>query len=243
MTSRDYPNESAFHDAIDESVVTADTLLGMAQLSESQGASEAITLARNWSAAARTYTYHTHVQTACLDREVFMQVVDCFFHAAALKTQPWYAQFLRGQALPLPPAKGSIRALVCVPEFDFGLGKTHSYRQLLNDFTPAPHCHVLVLRSVIHTLNFPSATVPAFTLAPTGDVFHWREGVLHWHHICTVAGVGIMPPTIERHAMNALRWLHLDMAERKTYREEAECFIRWVSRPADVLATWRSIPA
>ena len=129
-----------------------------------------------------------------------------------------------------------------MPEFDFGLGKVRSYRQLLSEFSLAEYCHVLVLRSVTAVPIFPQGTVPAFTLSPTGDVLHWRDGVLHWHHICTVAGVGILPMPIERYVMNALRWLRLDHAERKTYSEEAECFIRWAGNPEKVCATWDSIP-
>ncbi|HQQ73524.1 MAG TPA: hypothetical protein PK031_00055 [Pseudomonadales bacterium] len=243
MSSDHFPDERAIHDASDESVVVADALLGMARLAESQPAREAITLSRCWTPAARTYTYHTHVQVHGVDRNIFSKVVDCFYYASTLPTQPWYAAFLRGCCVPLSPATGSARALLCVPEFDFGLGKVHSYRQLLNDFSVAEHCHVLVLRSVIHALDFPANTVPAFTLAPTGDVFHWQGGVLHWHHICTVAGVGILPACIERHVMNALRWFHLDQAERKAYREEAESFICWVRNVEHVTATWETISA
>jgi hypothetical protein len=237
------PDETTIHYAMVESVTAADTLLSMAQQAEQERTSEAITITRSWTPSARTYTYHTHVQVGCADSTVLSKVVDCFFYAATLDVQPWYSQFLRGKTLSISPARGSARALLCVPEFDFGMGKTHSYRQLLNDFSPSECCHVLVLRSVIHALKFPLNTVPAFTLAPTGDVFHWQEGILHWHHICTVSGVGIMPSGIERYVMNALRWLHLDMAERKTYREEAESFMRWVSDPGHVNVTWQSIAA
>jgi len=244
MFSDTFPAEISIHEAMDESVITADTLWVMAQQAESRDVGEkAITVVRHWAAAARTYTYHTHVQVACADSNIFSKVADCFFHAASLVKQPWYSQFLRGQSLLLSPAKGSERALLCIPEFDFGLGKTHSYRQLVNDFYPAENCHVLVLRSVNHALDFPPDTTLAFTLSPTGDVLHWRDGVLHWHHICTVSGVGMLPAGVERCVMNALRWLHLDQAERKTYREEAEAFIGWVSNPAHVMSTWQSIPA
>ena len=234
-------NECELHVAMEESASVAETLLKMAQQAEQLQSNEAVHIMRYWAAAAGTYTYHTHARVYGVDEALFTRVVDCFFHAASLKTQPWYAQFLCGQSLPLiSSASGCTRAALCLPEFDFGLGKTHSYRQLLSEFSLAEHCRALVLRSVIHEQAFPANTVPAFTLSPTGDLFHWHQGVLHWHHICTVAGVGIMPPGIERHVMNALRWLRLDLAERKTYREEAEAFIRWMRNPPAVVATWES---
>lgn len=243
MSSAHFPDECAIHDAMDESVVVAEALHGMARLAELQINRGAITLSRSWTPAARTYTYHTHVRVDGVDSNVFRKIIDCFFYAAALPIQPWYSSFLRGHFLPLSPARGSERASLCVPEFDFGVGKARSYRQLLNDFSVAENCHVLVLRSVVHSMDFPPDTVPAFTLAPTGDVFHWRDEVLHWHHICTVAGVGILPAGIERYVMNTLRWLRLDQAERNAYREEAEGFIRWASNVEHVTATWDSIPA
>jgi hypothetical protein len=235
------PVEIALPSALDESVSVAAALMEMAVAAEEDGALQPVHILRRWEARAGTYTYHTHVQVACADVSTFSKVVDCFFHAAALPAQPWYSQFLRGQSLSVVPAAGAIRSAICLPEFDFGLGKVHSYRQLVSEFSFANHCHVLVLRSVSADPDFPANTVVAFTLSPTGDVLRWCNGVLHWHHICTVAGVGILPAPIERQVMNMLRWLRLDHAERKTYREEAECFIRWVSDPPSVSATWDSI--
>jgi hypothetical protein len=237
------PTEIALPEALNEAAAVTDTLLEMARQAEMQAAGQAINISRSWTVHARTYTYHTHVQVECTDSATFEKVADCFFYAALLPSQPWYEQFLRGKVWPVTPAIGAVRAALCLPEFDFGLGKTHSYRQLLNEFSRTDYCRVLVLRSIAHEVHFPSDTVHAFTLSPTGDVLHWRDGVLHWHHICTVSGVGLLPAGVERCVMNALRWLHLDQAERKTYREEAECFIRWASNPAHVMSTWQSIPA
>lgn len=235
------PVEIALPSALDESATVAATLMKMSVAAERDGVLQPVRILRRWEAGAATYTYHTHVQVACADVSIFSKVVDCFFHAAALPAQPWYAHFLRGKSLSVMPAAGAIRSAICLPEFDFGLGKVHSYRQLVSEFSFAEHCHVLVLRSVTADPDFPANTVAAFTLSPTGDVLHWGNGILHWHHICTVAGVGILPAPIERQVMNILRWLRLDRAERKTYSEEAECFIRWVSDPARVSATWDSI--
>ena len=228
--------------ALDESAAVAAVLERAARTAEEELASRPVRILRRWESGAGTYTYHTHVQAACADVSTFMKVLDCFFYAAALPVQPWYSQFLKGKSLTITPAVGAIRSAICLPEFDFGLGKVHSYRQLLSEFSPAEHCHVLVLRSVIADPAFPQGTVQAFTLSPTGDVLHWRNGVLHWHHICTVAGVGILPMPIERYVMNALRWLRLDQAERKTYCEEAESFIHWVNDSEKVSTTWDSIP-
>lgn len=119
----------------------------------------------------------------------------------------------------------------------------HAYRQLISEFSASDFCRVQVLRSVMTEQDFPRDSLRAYTLAPTGDVFHWQDGVLHWHHICTVAGVGIMPTAIEWHVMNLVRWLGFDKAERKTYREEAEGFIRWSCDPAAVVSTWQTLPS
>lgn len=242
MPSSHLSMEISLPRALDESAAVAAVLEKAARTAEEELASRPVRILRRWESGAGTYTYHTHVQAACADVSTFRKVLDCFFYAAALPVQPWYSQFLKGKSLTITPAVGAIRSAICLPEFDFGLGKVHSYRQLLSEFSPAEHCHVLVLRSVIADTAFPQGTVQAFTLSPTGDVLHWRNGVLHWHHICTVAGVGILPMPIERYVMNALRWLRLDKAERKTYFEEAESFIRWVKEPEKVSATWDSIP-
>jgi hypothetical protein len=67
-----------------------------------------------------------------------------------------------------------------------------------------------------------------FILPPTGDVFSVDEAGLHWHHICTTGGVGLLPGVLDRWMMNVLRATGLDSKERDTYITEAEAFARFV---------------
>lgn len=241
MTAISLP-ECSLHDAAAEAPSVAARLYAMALQAESVAPAGAVNIDRQWEPLLRTYTYHTHARLACADPGRVAAISDCFFHAAALPLQPWYTQFAGGTVEPVVPAGGAVRACLNVPRFDFGVGKLRSYRQLLTEFCPEPHTHVLVLRSVSAPVPFPPETVPVHTLSPTGDVLRWADGQLHWHHICTVTGVGLLPLVLERPLMNLLRALRLDSAERRTYREEATGFIAWAQDAAAVEACRRSIP-
>lgn len=234
--------ECSLQHAADEAPGVAARLLTLARQAEGAATGATVQTHRYWEAAARTYTYHTHARLPCTDAGRVAAVSDCFFHAAALPLQPWYTQFAGGTVEPVVPAGGAVRACLNVPRFDFGVGKLRSYRQLLTEFCPEPHTHVLVLRSVSAPVPFPPQTVPVYTLSPTGDVLRWADGYLHWHHICTVTGVGLLPLVLERPLMNLLRALRLDSAERRTYREEATGFIAWAQDAAAVEVCRRSIP-
>lgn len=217
----------------------AQQLHNMALQAERGADSGPVTIHRSWQPGMGTYTYHTHVRVACQQRDTFRCVADCFFQAARLPYQPWYTQFVRGELQTVSPAAGAVRACLNLPVFDFGLGKLHAYRQLLSAFEPDADTCVLVLRSVHAALPFRTGTLPAFTLSPTGDVLHLADGILHWHHICTVAGVGVLPGWLEKPLMNALRFLRLDGRERQTYREEAGAFIRWLDDETRVQDFWQ----
>lgn len=233
--------ELSLEQARAESRAVSLNLVAMAKQSEAMQISQPVMISRYWNAAVGTYTYHTHAQALNVDKGTFQKIVDCFFHAASLPYQPWYAQFLTGTSAATTAVDGANRAAVVRPVFDFGLGKKHGYCQLLTEFSFSESEFALVLRSVKDAVGFPAGTTPAFTLSPTGDVFRWHGNTLHWHHICTVAGVGLLPPTPERYLMNSLRWLGLDQQERKTYREEAELFISWAQNADAVHATWLAL--
>ena len=160
-----------------------------------------------------------------------VRVADAFYRAADLEVQPWYAQFRGGQSRPLqePPPAGIARHQLAISSFDVSLKQPRCYRQLVCEAVPRPDLHVISLCSVDAEWEPPQDAVLALTLEPTGDVFEWQEGVLHWHHICTTPGVGLLPGMLDRAFLNLLRRVGLDSAERKTYREEAEGFRDWVT--------------
>ena len=212
-----------------ESHTVCATLLTMADRAENKPFAAKLHTTRCWNVDAGTYTYHTHTRVTCVKASTFQRVVDSFFSAASLAVQPWYPPFLYGTSVATLASATANRAAIIRPVFDFGVRKKHGYCQLLTEFLVSENCSVQVLRSVKTAEGVPAGITPAFTLSPTGDVFRWHENSLYWHHICTVSGVGLLPPTPERYVMNALRWMGLDHAERSAYRKEAEQFTAWVS--------------
>ena len=74
----------------------------------------------------------------------------------------------------------------------------------------------------------PSGVRLAYTLPPNGEVLHWADGCLHWHHICCTPGAAVLPGAADRWLLTALRFLRLDGAERATYRDEAQMMRRWL---------------
>lgn len=239
MSAASAKNQLTLAQAMSEAPTVMQQLLQMSMRAEKSPPLDPVYTLRVWDASAGTYTYHTHVRVPCQKREMLAWLADCFFHASVLPSQPWYAAFLGGRAETLLPQAGALRSSLNLPRFDFGLGREHGYRQCLTEFAPEPDTRVLVLRSVLANVDFPQGTVPAYTLSPTGDVLRLIDGCLHWHHICTVGGVGLLPPRIETALMNTLRFLRLDTQERRAYREEAESFIRWVSDADAVHRFWQ----
>lgn len=208
-------------------------LLGLAGRFHETNAPEpgTVTTLKSWRPQAKTFTYHTHVSVSSVDRALLDVVADTFFGAADLRRQPWYTQFQRGQsrALDHGPPEGILRHQLALSTFDVGLKVPRCYRQLVADSAPRDDTRVVSLVSVDVDWTIPEGAVLALTLEPSGDVFEWQDGALHWHHICTTPGVGLLPGPPDRWLLNSLRWLGLDAAERKTYRDEAEGFLRWVT--------------
>lgn len=190
-----------------------------------------VTTVKHWRPPARTFTYHTHVAVPDVDRERLDAVADTFYRAADLDVQPWYAQFRGGQSRPLddPPPDGITRHQLAISSFDVNLKSPRCYRQLVCEAAPRQDTRIVAICSVDVDWPIPDGNVLALTLEPSGDVFEWRDGSLHWHHICTTPGVALLPGVLDRWFLNSLRRFGLDSAERTTYREEAEGFRRWVT--------------
>ena len=111
--------------------------------------------------------------------------------------------------------------------FDFGVGALRRYHLLFSKIEIDAQTHAVVLRSVPETIAVLKPSRQVFILPPTGDVFSVDEAGLHWHHICTTSGVGVLPGVLDRWLMNVLRATGLDSKERGTYINEAEAFRRF----------------
>lgn len=184
-----------------------------------------------WEPCARTFCYQTHIAIESLSTGTLQWLADVFYNAATLATQPWYTQFLGGQARDLaePPAEGIDKHQLALGRFDLGLHEPRCYRQLVSLASPDAATRVVVARSVEDGPKLPDKTRLAYTLNPNGEVLFLEDGYLHWHHICCTPGAGLLPQPLDRWLINALRRLGLDQAERKTYQDEAERLRDWVT--------------
>ncbi|MGB1139909.1 MAG: hypothetical protein ACPG1A_03350 [Halioglobus sp.] len=184
----------------------------------------------HWEPSAGTYCYQTHIAFGIEDRDTLNWLADTFYNAATMTKQPWYAQFLGGQAeaLDAPPAEGIDQHQLAVGRFDLGLSRPRCYRQLVSLASHGETTRIIIARSVDEGPPIPDGTTLAYTLDPNGEVLHYENGLLHWHHICCTPGAGLLPQPADRWLINTLRRLRLDSAERTTYREEAQELRAWV---------------
>ena len=184
-----------------------------------------------WCESAQTFTYHTHVAAPSTSAESLEVIADTFYQAAGLAELPWYAQFRGGEVRPSdrPVPIGVSRHQLAQSYADVGLRRSRCYRMRVSDAAPRPAMRVVALRSVDIPWDPRPGSVLARMLCPSGDVFQWDERLLHWHHIVTTPGIGVLPGKLDRWLLNGLRRFGLDQAERRTYREEAESFVRWVA--------------
>jgi hypothetical protein len=203
---------------------------------------DSVTTSKQWQADMACYTYLSHIainltdiRSALAEQETLLAELGAlFYHAASLPHQPWYQQFLEGEAtdiaLPCPPSVGCHQQTVA--HFDFGFKRPRYYQQCVSLVKPDNHSRVIVMQSV-EGRRTDTSSKEAYTLSPNGEVLVLNEGVLHWHHICTTPGPSIFSGHYDRWFMNALRWLRLDQAERNTYREEAHTLRDWINdKPA-----------
>jgi len=185
---------------------------------------------RHWQPSAGTYCYQTHIAIAGQSSERLSWLAEIFFNAATLSSQPWYPQFAGGKSdtLSAPPDRGISRHQLSWGRFDLGLPSPRYYRQLVSLAQPDEQTSVIVARSVTEGPRLPAGADLAYTLDPNGEVLHFNNGCLHWHHICCTPGAAILPRRLDRWLINSLRRLGLDKAERNTYRREAEQLRDWL---------------
>ena len=224
-------NEITIETAITQAPKHAEHLLTMAQ--QHRAGHKAINqcqIIRNWHPSAGTWCYQTHIAIADQPDYRLDWLTNIFFNAATLVRHPWYPQFGGGkrQSLSQPPARGIDQHQLCWGRFDLGLSSPRYYRQLVSLALPEKNTAAIVARSVNQGPPLPDKAVLAFTPAPNGEVFHYANGRLHWHHICCTSGPALLPPRMDRWLINCLRYVGLDQAERKTYRGEAEQLRDWL---------------
>lgn len=189
-----------------------------------------------WNPTCGTFTYHTHAVVESFGPGSVDRVASLFFNAYSLEKHDWYSQFVGGENRPLPEGlvaragEPSREYQVGQGYFDFGVPKLRRYHILTSLRQTNPDTAAVVLRSIDHPFDQVRESKKVFLLAPTGDYFSLVNGNLHWHHICTVAGISLLPGRADRYLMNALRYLRMDVKERNTYNEEAQAFIRFASR-------------
>lgn len=224
-------NEVSVAHAIQQAASSADELVSIAAKHRAShpGIDQYQTL-RQWQPTASTYCYLTHMAISGQSRERLEWLAEVFFNAATLARQPWYPQFGKGriQALREMPDEGIEQHQLGWACFDLGLPAPRYYRQLLSLARAEQNTAVIVARSVNEGPPLPEDAKLAFTLDPNGEVLHWENDCLHWHHICCTPGAAILPKRLDRYLINGLRRLGLDQAERKTYRQEAEQLRDWL---------------
>lgn len=222
-------NETTVDNALQELELTLADLLQQSRTLQTLETASGIRCHRHWNPAAKTFTYHTHVVVEGIGATAVEHLSTLFFNAYSLQQHGWYSQFSSGAMRPLsftPTLQGEHQ--LGQGYFDFGVGALRRYHVLFSRVRVDAQTHAVVLRSVEENVPVLQASKQVFILPPTGDVFSLDAAGLHWHHICTTAGVRLLPGVLDRWLMNALRATGLDHKERQTYIAEAEAFTRFV---------------
>lgn len=220
--------------AVAELGATVPLLAWLAEHAQENSTRTPIRCEKYWNPLARTYTYHTHTLVEGIDGALLETIAAQFFNAYALERQDWYSQFVGGAVYPLP-AQPVFAGTHQLGEgyFDFGVSLKKGaglrrYHTLFSQVSIDPQTIAVVLRTVNAELPTTRPARQVYLLPPTGDVFSVDAAGLHWHHICTTTGIGLLPEPFDRWLMNALRACGLDGKERDTYLDEAQGFIRHV---------------
>jgi hypothetical protein len=222
-------DETTVDGALQELDATLADLLQQSGTLQATETAPGIRCHRHWNAAAKTFTYHTHVVVPGIAASAVDLLSALFFNAYSLQQHGWYSQFSSGAMRPLaftPTVRGEHQ--LGQGYFDFGVGALRRYHVLFSRIRIDTHTHAVALRSVEENVPVLQASKQVFILPPTGDVFALDAAGLHWHHICTTSGVRLLPGVLDRWLMNALRATGLDHKERQTYIAEAEAFTRFV---------------
>lgn len=192
-----------------------------------------VRVAKAFDAGARTYTFHTHVFVpGASSPTILARVSELFFRAYELERHGWYSQFVEGKREEPPPGLSGEEGLEHAlgwGVFDLGLCSLRAYHTLFSRHAGADGSVAIALRTVAAAAPPPRPSTRVFLLPPTGDLFRAADGGLHWHHVCTVAGVRLLPGGADRVFMNALRASGLDSAERGTYAREGAAFVAYVT--------------
>ena len=221
-------DEISIDDALQELHSTLDRLLRLSSTQHQLDEGNSISCRHHWNPLVGTYTYHTHVVVPNIAPTTLATLSHLFFNAYTLPQHGWYSQFVSGTAAPLPCATTALgEHQLGQGYFDFGVGALRRYHLLFSKITVDANTHAVILRSVPETIAVLKASRQVYILPPTGDVFSLDAAGLHWHHICTTSGVGVLPGVLDRWLMNVLRATGLDSKERGTYITEAEAFRRF----------------
>ena len=224
-------NQVTVDHAVAESPRVAEELAALAAAHRaSHAAIDQSQTLRFWVPDARCFCYQTHICISGQPRARLDWLGKVLYAGHSLERQPWYPQFKGGkcQAHALAPATGVNEHQLSWGCFDLGLPAPRYYRQLVSLAETDANTRIVVARSVLDGPALPEKATLAYTLNPNGEVLHWENGQLHWHHICCTPGAALLPPLADRLLINALRGLHLDQAERKTYRGEAQQMRDWL---------------
>ncbi|NQY03449.1 MAG: hypothetical protein HRT76_09345 [Halieaceae bacterium] len=188
---------------------------------------------KHWVPSAGTYCYETHIAIPAQSIPSLKEVGELLYAQASLSHHPWYPQFIEGQGTTATAERHPSTDKQCLAwaAFDLGVGSPRHYRQLVSRHTPTADTVVVVARSITAGPPLPETAKLAYTFSPNGEVLHFANGLLHWHHICCTPGAGLLPGPADRWLMNTLRWLGLDQAERRTYTNEALAMCDWLQAP------------
>jgi hypothetical protein len=252
------PFQLSLEDGLFEACRTACTLRRLALSAPPSGPPVSVQKWWNASAGTYTYHTTVRVPGVAAASGILERVSELFFRAYEAQRHGWYKQFSCGASTASEAALAAAAAAASAGAarasstrcqwcqgggaaaesttgwgvFDMGVGAKRCYHTLFTRRRFAEDGgHAIVLRTVEPPAGSSSPPCPAvqvYLLPPTGDYFVVQRGELQWHHVCTVAGVALLPGVLDRWLMNSLRGCGMDGKEVATYREEGEGFARYV---------------
>lgn len=228
-------SELSIEEGVEEANAVEKILVSLSELQQAKPVCNPINCLSYWNPLYGTFTYHTHTIVDGFRGGDLKQIASLFFNAYSLQKQDWYSQFVSGENKPLPQnidfKNNNMEGEQQIGQgyFDFGMPDLRCYHTLFSLHHISQNAVSIVLRSIDYPFPINNKSKKVFLLAPTGDYFFLKEGQLHWHHICTVSGISLLPGVLDKYLMNCLRYLRLDSKERQTYKDEAKSFIQFAS--------------